>query len=247
MLKSKNLVCLKTTEVTDGDCHCHCDSETTQNHHHINKRLRLDVFRKWIANNIHTIMRKEVSCESRERYHFFGRVCPTSTITSSPDPSADQDSRECCYVSFPGRFQKNWESFISQKNLSIACVWIPYDHVNATISNLIINGSSSSSSTDNCKRQQQGEQGEDFCLMCSHLYGRRFLESGCLWFLYWIANVERARQLNQELVVIVCEPSFQVGKSQQLEIDWLELNGYEYRRKEFRNDPSDPGDLFPTP
>ena len=200
---------------------------------HRHSRSRLKQLRKLMNDiAINDIMNQVIILRESNRdiqKDFFGRVCR--------NPSGPA----FCYVSFPGRFQRHWESFISsENNLSIACVWIPNQHVDSPVLNLIRKDSTFAHAHHNDDRNHKTERqqmGSGYCAMCSLLYGgQRSHEKGtdCLWFLYWIDNVKKARQMNQELVVII-DPSCSVGRSQQLEIVWLELNGYEYRLEDIYN------------
>jgi len=175
---------------------------------------RFDIFRSWIRRNILQDLIQEETREifrgSRRRPSkncFFGRMSnkPSSMISNNK-----------CYVSHCGSDPEKWNNVVNgsrtnqQNNNNVACVWIPHRHIGTAVRNEL-----DESNNTAC------------CPMCQRLYTRQYDERGCSWFLFWIMNVERARALNQELIVVI-ESSFGIGESQWLEIEWLTLNNYEY-------------------
>lgn len=174
----------------------------------LSKQHRFDIFRSWVRQNILQDLIKE---EKRQIYlsqptkSFFGRMSNEQSISK-------------CYVSYCGSDREKWNSFVnSRTNQNLACVWIPKCHIGNSVRKEL-NGTSNSP----CRSRSNA------CPMCMRLYKRQYDERGCSWFLFWITNVERARALNQQLIVAV-EPSLGIGESQWLEIEWLTLNKYEYK------------------
>lgn len=90
-----------------------------------------------------------------------------------------------CWVSVPGG-TSIWD-FLCSGVESTACVWQPsLSHVQLK----------------SCDRHHATASTRCGCL-CPLIFGiERHDESGCAWFLRWIDNVERARALGQELMVI---------------------------------------------
>mmetsp|Transcript_57172 Transcript_57172/g.65977 ORF Transcript_57172/g.65977 Transcript_57172/m.65977 type:complete len:251 (+) Transcript_57172:195-947(+) len=192
---------------------------------------RFDILRSWVRQNI---LQDLIQEETREIFRrslrrpskncFFGRMSnkPSSMISNK------------CYVSYCGSDREKWNTFVNgsrtnqQNNNNVACVWIPHRHIGTAVRNELDDDENTPlDSSSPCRRWRRRSNNTACCPMCQRLYTRQYDERGCSWFLFWIMNVERARALNQELIVGF-EPSFGIGESQWLEIEWLTLNNYEY-------------------